>query len=92
MANGDYVFEHSCHLSLDTFFESSSPSVKQVDAGGKGGGRIGETLTNIVATNLIASWPPEWRPTATPNTRTNSSLFVYETLPYDDSPNVQGKD
>ena len=51
----------------------STPSMRKVDGGEKkrkeGGWGI---ITEIVATNVIASQPPVWRQTATPTTRANS--------------------
>ena len=45
--------------------------MRKVDGGEKRKKRRG-IITEIVATNVIASQPPVWRQTATPTTRANS--------------------
>ena len=56
MADG--VFGQSCQLSLNKFFDSSTPSMRKVDDGGenwtKTGGKM-IIMAEIVATNIIAS-------------------------------------
>ena len=52
-----YVFGHSYRLSVNKFFDPSAPSMRKVDDGEK------KRKKKIMATNVIASRPPERRPT-----------------------------
>ena len=65
---GVQVIGHSAQLSLNKFFDPSTPSMRKGDDGEKknGGEKI---MMKIVATNVVASRPPERRPTATATAR-----------------------
>ena len=66
-------------LSLNKFFDPSSPSMRKVDDGKKEKKRKKKTekiMSFLVATNVVASRPPERRPperrpTGTPHARAN---------------------
>ena len=58
------VFRRSRQLFLNKFFDPSAPSMREVDNGKK-------IMSFLVATNVIASQPPERRPTRTPHARAN---------------------
>ena len=65
-------------LSLNKFFDPSTPSMRKVDDGEKKKKKKKKKkrkkiMTFIVATNVIASRPPERRPTGTPHARANMS-------------------
>ena len=70
--NGRRVLGRSRQLSLNKFFDPSTPSMRKVDDGEekKEKKRKEKIMTFIVATNVIASRPPECRPTGTPHART----------------------
>ena len=53
-----YVFGHSKTLSLNKFFDPSTPSMRKVDDGETGEGE-GKKMSEIVATNVVASQPPK---------------------------------
>ena len=56
-----WIFGHPRQLLLNRFFDPST-SLRKVDDGGKTGGGV---ILFIVATNVVASRPPERRPTGT---------------------------
>ena len=61
------IFGHSKQLSLNKFFDPSTPSMRKVDNGEKRKRKKKEIImTFIVATNGVASRPPKHRPTGTP--------------------------
>ena len=68
-------FGHSKQLSLNKFFDPSTPSMRKVD-NGEEKRKKKKIMTFIVATNVIASRPPERRPTGTPHARANSYILV----------------
>jgi len=63
---------HSKQLSLNRFFDLRTPSMRKVDDGEK---RKKKIMTFIVATNVIASRPPERRPTGTPHARAKNIVI-----------------
>ena len=64
-------------LSLNKFFDPSTPSIRKVDDGEKKRKKKKKKkkkekiVTFIVATNVVASQPPERRPTGMPHARAN---------------------
>ena len=60
------VIGHFKQLSLNKFYYPSTPSMRKGDEGEK-------LKTFLVATNVVASRPPERRPTATPTARAKIS-------------------
>ena len=61
----------SGQLLLNKFFDPSTPSMRKGDDGGEKTGKTGgkkrkKIMMKIVATNVVASQPPERRPTAMP--------------------------
>ena len=74
MANGVWkrvqslVIGHFKQLLRNKFFDPSTPSMRKGDNGGK---KNGKRQTFLVATNDVASRPPERRPTGTPTARAN---------------------
>ena len=73
------VFGRSKQLLLNKFFDPSTPSMRKVDDGEKKKEKKKKKkkkkekiMTFIVATNVIASRPPERRPTGTPHARANT--------------------
>ena len=56
------VFGHSKQLSLNKFFDPSTPSMTKVDEGEEKK-RKEKIITSIAATNVVASQPPKCRPT-----------------------------
>ena len=68
-----YVFGHSKQLSLNKFFDPSTSFMRKVDDGEKKKRKKErkKIMTFIVATNVVASRPPERRPTGTPHARAN---------------------
>ena len=64
------VFGRSRQLSLKRFFDPSAPSMRKGDDGeGKNGREKKKIMTFLMATNVVASQPPERRPTGTPTAR-----------------------
>ena len=83
MANGVWkgvyplVFGRSRQLSLNKFFDPSTPSMRKVDDGEKRKEKRKKRkkiMTFIVATNVIASRPPKRRPTGMPHARAKITL------------------
>ena len=66
------VFGRFRQLSQNKIFDLSTPSMRKVDNGGETGKNVEEIMTEILATNVVASRRPECRPTAMPTTRANS--------------------
>ena len=64
MANG--ILGRSRQLSLNKFFDPSAPSMRKVVDGKRKKEKI---MVFLVATNVVASGPPERRPTGTPHAR-----------------------
>ena len=68
-----WVLGRSRQLSLNKFFDTSTPSMRKVDDGEekkkKRKTKKKKIMTFIVATNVIASRLPERRPTGTPHAR-----------------------
>ena len=69
-------FGHSKQLSQNKFFDPRTPSMRNVDDGEEKKEKKKEKkrkrkkiMTFIVATNVVASRPPERRPTGTPHAR-----------------------
>ena len=60
------VFWRSDTFLLNKFFDVSTPSMRKGCGGEK---KIEKIRTSIVATNVVASRPPERRPTGTPHAR-----------------------
>ena len=62
---------------LNKFSDPSAPSMREVDNGEK-------LMSFLVVTNVVASRPPECRPSGTPHTRANNnnnvSLIFYPIL------------
>ena len=71
------VFGRSRQRSLNKFFDPSAPSMRKVDDGGKKERK--KIMSFLVATNVVASWPPERRPTGTPHARAKIMLFLVAT-------------
>ena len=69
-----YVFGRSSLLSQNKFLDPSTPSMRKVDDVEKRKKKREKIMTFIVATNVIASRPPERRPTGTPHARANKFL------------------
>ena len=65
------VLGRSRQLSLNKFFDPSTPSMRKVDDGEEKKKKKEKIMTFIVATNVIASQPPERRPAGTPYARAN---------------------
>ena len=63
----------SSQFSLNKFYDPITPSMRKGREGGKKteNGKKVIIMTFIVATNVVASQPPERRPTGTPTTRAN---------------------
>ena len=66
-------FWRSRQLSLNKFLDPSNPSMRKVDNGEKIKKREKKIkiMSFLVATDIIASWPPERRKTGTPHARAN---------------------
>ena len=62
------VIGHFEPLSLNKFFDPSTPSMRKVDDGEEKNEKKEKKKIKmfLVATNVVASRPPERRPTATP--------------------------
>ena len=61
------VLGRSRQLSLNKFFDPSAPSMRKVYDGKKE--KKEKIMSFLVATNIVASRPPERRPTGTPHAR-----------------------
>ena len=69
------IFGRSRQLSLNKFFDPSAPSMRNVDDGKKEKKKIKEKIMSfLVATNVVASRPPNRRPTGTPHACANSVI------------------
>ena len=69
-----YVFGHSKQLSLNKFIDPSTPSLRKVDDGEKKRrkNRNKKEKNDVYSGHyVIASRPPERRPTGTPHARAN---------------------
>ena len=75
------VFGRSRQLSLNKFFYPSAPSMRTVDDGEKKKEKkkIMSPLTNM-ATNVIASRPPERGQTGMPHARANNTAITQAIL------------
>ena len=67
-------FGCSKQLSRNKFFDPSTPSMRNVDDGGKK--KKEKRMTFLVATNVIASRLPERRLTGTPHARANLRFTI----------------
>ena len=65
------VFGCSRQLSVNKFFDPSTPRMRKVDDGKKR--KRKKIMSFIVATNVVSSRPPERRSTGTPHARANFS-------------------
>ena len=63
----------SHQLSLNKLLDPSAPSMRKVDDGKRKRKEI--IMSFLVVTNVIASWPPERRPTGTPTAHAKSKLI-----------------
>ena len=54
-------YGRSHYFPRNKFFDPSTPSMRKVDDGGNGGRDEKKIMTFIVATNVVASRPPECR-------------------------------
>ena len=68
------VIGHFESLSQNKVFDPSTPSMRKVDDGK----RKKKIMMKIVATNVVASQPPERRPTATPTARANLEKVIFD--------------
>ena len=59
------VFRHFCQLSLNKYFDPSTPSMRKVNNGEKKGGGEKKIMAFKVAINVVASQQPERRLTGT---------------------------
>ena len=64
------VLGRSRQLSLNKFFDPSAPSMRKLDDGK----RKKKIMSFLVGANIVASRPPEHRPTGTPHARANFQL------------------
>ena len=73
------VLGRSRQLLLNKYFDPSTPFMRKVDNGEKKGKkeekRKEKIITFLVATNVVASRPPERRPTGTPHARANIKVL-----------------
>ena len=72
------VLGRSRQLSLNKFFDPSTPSMRKVDGGKRKKEKEKEKIMLfLVATNFVASWPPERRLTGTPHARANLHAHLW---------------
>ena len=69
------VLRYSHQLSKNKFFDLSTPSMRK-DHSKKKNRKKSKIMTFIVATNVIASGPPQRRPTGTPTARATCYMLV----------------
>ena len=82
IADGVWVFGHSCLLLLNKYFDLSTSTMRKGDDKGdtrKNGKKKIEMMLFIVATNVIASLPPECRQTGmlTAHAKIIEFFFLY---------------
>ena len=65
-----YVLGRSRQLSLNKFFDTSTPSMRKIDNGKK---EKKKKMSFLVATNIVASRLPEHRLTGAPHDRAKNS-------------------
>ena len=69
--NGRWGLPLCFRVLPSTFFDTSTPSMRKVDAEKKK--EKEKIMSFLVATNVVASWPPERQLTEKPHARANLS-------------------